>query len=198
MSVPGGPSGSAPRWLSSEELAAWRGFVRLVHRLPAALEAQLQQDSRLSFVEYHVLAHLSEQPGRRIRMSELAALADTELSRLSHMIGRLEKRALVRREPDPDNGRYTQAILTDAGFAYLAEAAPAHVGRVRDLFVDALTPEELGVLHQVADKVLARIEGPPAGARRTRPRPAGAGCRAPGRTTTRHSVSWRSRIGVRR
>jgi DNA-binding MarR family transcriptional regulator len=79
------------------------------------------------------------------------------------MIGRLEKRALVRREPDPENGRYTQAILTDTGFAYLAEAAPAHVGRVRDLFVDALTPEELRVLHQVADKVLARIEGPPSG-----------------------------------
>ncbi|MER6266806.1 MarR family transcriptional regulator [Streptomyces sp900105755] len=162
MPVSGGPNVSAPRWLSSEELAAWRGFVRLVHRLPAALETQLRQDSRLSFIEYHVLAHLSEQPERRIRMSELAALADTELSRLSHMIGRLEKRALVRREPDPDNGRYTQAILTDAGFAHLTEAAPGHVGRVRDLFVDALTPEELGMLHRIADKVLSRIEGPSA------------------------------------
>ncbi|MDN3059766.1 MarR family transcriptional regulator [Streptomyces sp. SRF1] len=163
MSVSGGPNVSGPRWLSTEELATWRGFVKLLQRLPAALESQLQQDSKLSFIEYHVLAHLSDQPGRRIRMSELAVLANAELSRLSHLVGRLEKRALVRREPDPHNGRYTQAILTETGFAYLAEAAPGHVGRVRDLFVDALTPDELGTLHRIADKVLTRIEGPSGG-----------------------------------
>ncbi|MEV6832718.1 MarR family transcriptional regulator [Amycolatopsis sp. NPDC051102] len=149
---------SGPRWLSGDQLAAWRGFMKLAQRLPAALEAQLQQDSKLSFIEYYVLAHLSDQPGRRMRMSELAVLANTELSRLSHMIGRLEKRGLVRREPDPDNGRYTQAILTDEGHAYLAAAAPGHVGRVLDLFADVLTPNELRTLHRISDKVLARVE----------------------------------------
>ncbi|WP_413760071.1 MarR family winged helix-turn-helix transcriptional regulator [Streptomyces sp. MMBL 11-3] len=160
MSVSGGPNGSGPRWLSGEQLAAWRGFMKLLHTLPAALESQLQRDAKLSFIEYYVLAHLSDQPGRRMRMSELAVLADTELSRLSHMIGRLEKRNLVCREPDPRNGRYTQAILTDTGFAYLAQAAPGHVDRVLDLFVDALTPEELGTLNRITDKVLARVERP--------------------------------------
>ncbi|MEU1273255.1 MarR family transcriptional regulator [Streptomyces sp. NPDC005799] len=154
---------SEPRWLSGEQLAAWRGFMKLLHTLPAALESQLQQDAKLSFIEYYVLAHLSDQPEYRMRMSELAVLANTELSRLSHMIGRLEKRAFVRREPDPRNGRYTQAILTETGFAYLAKAAPGHVGRVLDLFVDALTPEELRTLNQITGKVLARIERPPSG-----------------------------------
>lgn len=149
---------SGTRWLSRDQLAVWRGFMRLVQRLPAALESQLQQDSKLSFIEYYVLAHLSDQPGRRMRMSELAMLANTELSRLSHMIGRLENRGFVCREPDPDNGRYTQAILTDAGYAYLAEAAPGHVGQVLDLFVDVLTPNELRTLHRISDKVLDRIE----------------------------------------
>ncbi|MFD6288371.1 MarR family winged helix-turn-helix transcriptional regulator [Streptomyces sp. NPDC060205] len=160
MSVSGGPSGSGPRWLSGEQLAAWRGLMKLLHALPAALESQLQQDSKLSFIEYYVLAHLSDQPERRMRMSELAALAHTELSRLSHMIGRLEKRDFVRREPDPRNGRYTQAILTETGYAYLAEAAPGHVDRVLSLFVDAVTPEELRTLHQITHKVLARVERP--------------------------------------
>src|SRR3954451_20572783 len=96
------------QWLSDDQLAAWRGFMKVLQRLPTALESQLQQDSKLSFIEYHVLAHLSDQPGRRMRMSELAVLANTELSRLSHMVGRLEKRGYVRREPDPRNGRYTQ------------------------------------------------------------------------------------------
>jgi DNA-binding MarR family transcriptional regulator len=147
-----------PRWLDSDQRAAWRGFVKLLQRLPTALESQLQQDSKLSFIEYHVLAHLSDQPGRRMRMSELAVLANTELSRLSHMVGRLEKRGFVRREPDPRNGRYTQAILTEAGYAYLAGAAPAHVARVRDVFIDVLTPDELRTLHRISEKVLARIE----------------------------------------
>lgn len=147
-----------PRWLDSDQRAAWRGFMKLLQRLPAALESQLQQDSKLSFIEYHVLAHLSDQPGRRMRMSELAVLANAELSRLSHMVGRLEKRGFVRREPDPHNGRYTQAILTEAGYAYLAGAAPGHVARVRDVFIDVLTPDELRTLHRISDKVLARID----------------------------------------
>ncbi|MEA5360374.1 MarR family transcriptional regulator [Amycolatopsis sp., V23-08] len=147
------------QWLTDDQLAAWRGFMKLLQRLPAALESQLQQDSKLSFIEYYVMAHLSDQPERRLRMSELAVLANTELSRLSHLIGRLEKRGFVYREPDPGNGRYTRAVLTDAGQAYLAEAAPGHVARVQSLFVDVLTPEELRTLHGISDAVLARIDG---------------------------------------
>ncbi|MBE1502448.1 DNA-binding MarR family transcriptional regulator [Amycolatopsis lexingtonensis] len=149
---------SRQRWLTTDELSAWRAFMRLTQRLPASLEAQLQRDAQLSFLEYYVLAHLSEQPGRRARMSDLAALANTELSRLSHLISRLEKRGFACRETDPDNGRYTQAILTNAGFAHLESVAPGHVERVRDLFADALTPAELRTLRRIADKVLARID----------------------------------------
>jgi DNA-binding MarR family transcriptional regulator len=153
------PKVAEPRWLTDDQLAAWRGFMKLIQRLPAALESQLQQDSKLSFIEYHVLAHLSDQPGRRMRMSELAILANTELSRLSHLIGRLEKRGLVHREPDPGNGRYTRAVLTEAGHAYLMDAAPAHVARVLSLFVDVLDPDELRTLHRISETVLARIDG---------------------------------------
>ncbi|MFG1644649.1 MarR family winged helix-turn-helix transcriptional regulator [Amycolatopsis sp. NPDC049252] len=147
------------QWLTDDQLAAWRGFMRLLQRLPAALESQLQQDSKLSFIEYYVLAHLSDQPGRRLRMSELAVLANTELSRLSHLIGRLEKRGFVYREADPANGRYTRAVLTDAGQAYLAQAAPGHVAQVQSLFVDVLTPDELRTLQGISEAVLARIDG---------------------------------------
>lgn len=147
------------RWLTDDQLAAWRGFMKLFLRLPAALDWQLQRDSQLSFIEYYVLAGLSDQPERRMRMSELAVLANAELSRLSHMVSRLEKRGFVRREPDPRSGRYTQAILTDAGYDYLAAAAPGHVKRVLDLFIDVLTPDELETLRKSSDKVIARIDG---------------------------------------
>lgn len=150
-----------PLWLTADELAAWRGLMNLVQRLPAALGRQLQRDSQLSFIEYYVLAILSDEPGRRMRMSELAVLANSELSRLSHMVSRLEKRGFLRREPDPRSGRYTQAILTGAGYAYLAEAAPGHVRRVRDLFTDVLDPKELQTLRRFSDKVIARIDSAP-------------------------------------
>jgi DNA-binding MarR family transcriptional regulator len=161
MPAPKDPEVDEPRWLTDDQLATWRGFMKLLHRLPAALEAQLQQDSKLSLLEYHVLAHLSDQPGRRMRLSELATLATTELSRLSHLIGRLENRGFVHREPDPENGRYTLAVLTEAGYAHLAGAAPAHVERVLTLFVDVLTPHELRTLHRISGKVLDRIDSGP-------------------------------------
>jgi DNA-binding MarR family transcriptional regulator len=110
--------------------------------LPAILGEQLQRDSGLSFVEYYVLAGLSDQPDHTIRMSNLAALANSELSRLSHLVRRLEGRGLVRREPDPSDGRFTHAILTPEGFAHLKEAAPGHVAQVRDAVFDVLGPEQ--------------------------------------------------------
>jgi len=158
MPAQGEPEVAEPRWLTADQLAAWRGFMKLLHRLPAALEWQLQRDSQLSFTEYNVLAALSDQPGYRMRMGELAVMASSELSRLSHMVSRLEKRGFVRREPDPRNRRYMHAILTEAGYAYLAEAAPGHVRRVLDLFIDVLAPDELQTLHQCSDKVIARID----------------------------------------
>jgi DNA-binding MarR family transcriptional regulator len=147
-----------PRWLTPAELETWQRLGLMLHRLPATLDAQLQQDAHLSYLEYYVLAGLSDQPGHRMRMGDLAVLANSEQSRLSHMISRLERRGLVRREPDPTNGRYTHAILTEAGYTHLAEAAPGHVARVRDLVFDVLDPAELRSLRTAAEKISERID----------------------------------------
>lgn len=98
-------------------------------------------------------------------MSVLAALAGSELSRMSHLVKRLEKRGLVRREPDPADGRYTLAILTDQGASCLAAAAPGHVEEVRRLVVDVLAAEDLAALGAIAATLNERLdergEGPP-------------------------------------
>ena len=99
------------RWLDDEQQESWRAFSGMMHKLRWALECQLQEDAGLSFIEYHALARLSEIPGTVMRMSELAEVTNASLSRLSHLIKRLEARGLVRREPDPTDGRYTNAIL---------------------------------------------------------------------------------------
>lgn len=145
------------RWLDDDEEATWRGLAEVMIRLPWALECQLQRDAGLSFIEYHALARLSEEPTRTLRMSELAILTHASLSRLSHLMTRLEARGLVRREPDPTNGRFTNAILTRAGHAKLVASAPAHVNTVRSLVIDPLSAAELRQLRNAAERMLARI-----------------------------------------
>ncbi|HKB29373.1 MAG TPA: MarR family transcriptional regulator [Streptosporangiaceae bacterium] len=151
-------SADQPRWLDDEQQDAWRAFNAAMHKLRWALECQLQHDARLSFTEYHTLARLSETPGHTMRMSELAEVTNASLSRLSHLVKRLERRNLVRREPDPTDGRYTNAILTQAGLRLLTASAPAHVAKVRALVIDALSPAELGQLRTASERILQRIE----------------------------------------
>jgi DNA-binding MarR family transcriptional regulator len=148
----------ATRWLSGDEEAAWRAIAKVMVRLPWALECQLQRDSGLSFIEYHVLARLSEDPEHTLRMSELAVLTNASLSRLSHLVKRLELRGLVGREADPADGRFTNAKLTKAGYKLLVASAPGHVERVRSLVVDEFSSAELRKLHDAANRLLERIE----------------------------------------
>jgi DNA-binding MarR family transcriptional regulator len=145
-------------WLTAAELDSWLALVRLMMWLPWSIDQQLQRDSNLGMVEYQVLAMLSEAPERTMRMSSLAQVTNASLSRLSHLVKRLEERDLVRREPDPADGRFTHAILTDRGFQTLAEAAPGHVAHVRSLVVDVLSPEQLRRLGQAADRIMSRID----------------------------------------
>ncbi|BCJ56524.1 MarR family transcriptional regulator [Actinoplanes sp. NBRC 14428] len=146
------------RWLSSEELESWLPVGGLLLRLPAALDAQMQRDSGLNHFEYLVLANLSEAPGRTRRMSALAALANGSLSRLSHVVKRLEGRGWIERRACPEDGRYTNAVLTEAGWQKVRESAPGHVEAVRSLVLDALSGEELAALGDMARRVLARLE----------------------------------------
>jgi len=145
-------------WLTDDELDSWLSVVRLMMWLPWSLDQQLRRDSNLGMVEYQVLAVLSKSPDRTLRMSSLAELTNASLSRLSHLVKRLEVRGLVFREPDPADGRFTNAILTDEGFAILADAAPGHVAHVRSLVVDALSAEQLRRLGLTANRIMSRID----------------------------------------
>ncbi|GAA5148276.1 MarR family transcriptional regulator [Nocardioides marinquilinus] len=145
-------------WLSAEEMATWRALDSLLNRLPAALERQLERDADLSLMEYYVLAGLSDQPGHAVRISRLAELAHCELSRLSHLISRLQRRGLVRREPDPEDGRFTLAVLSKAGHRHLEDAAPDHVAHVRRVVLDPLDDAEQQALRRAVEKVVARLD----------------------------------------
>jgi DNA-binding MarR family transcriptional regulator len=150
----------AELWLTPDQLASWLSVVRLITRLPWAMDAQLQRDSDLSMIEYQTMAMLARAPQRTMRMSDLAELTSSSLSRLSHLVKRLESRGYVRREADYTDGRFTNAILLPAGMSKLELAAPGHVACVRRLVIDNLSPERLRRLGQDADRIVQRIGSP--------------------------------------
>ena len=142
-------------WLTDEQQAAWRPFIALLLRLPAALDAQLQRDAGITSFDYLVLSGLSESPNRTLRMSELAAIANSSLSRLSHVVSRLEAKGWVRREPCPGDGRFINAVLTDDGCQKVLTTAPGHVAAVRELLIEVLSQEEFAQLGAISARVLA-------------------------------------------
>jgi DNA-binding MarR family transcriptional regulator len=141
-----------PTWLTPQEKEAWTGLVSLMLLLPGKLESPLRAVD-LTLFEYLTLSHISEAPGRRIRMSELAFLASGSLSRLSNVVKRFEQRGWVTRSPDPDDGRYTLAHLTDDGYSLVARAAPIHLRSVRELVLDPLTATDTQALIRIAAKL---------------------------------------------
>lgn len=147
-----------PRWLDSEEMRTWLALASVLIRLPSALDAQLQRDAGISHFEYQVLAALSEAPDRTLRMSVLAILAEGSLSRLSQVVTRLEKRGWVRRVPDPSDGRYTLAILTEQGWEKVVATAPGHVNAVRSLVFDPLTKAQTRQLRDIGRRVMRAID----------------------------------------
>jgi len=146
-----------PRWLTHQEQDAWLAVATIAMQLPGVLDAQLQRDSDIGFFEYSVLSWLSMAQQRTVRMSDLAELSRGSLSRLSNVVKRLEQRDLVRRVPDPNNGRYTNAVLTDAGWECVAQAAPGHVNAVRHFIFDPLTTAQVDALREVGGLIADRI-----------------------------------------
>lgn len=147
-----------PRWLDEDERQAWMTFIGVLMRLPSALDAQLQRDAGINRFEYQVMAALSESPERTMRMSSLAEVAEGSLPRLSQVVARLEKRGWVRRTPDPCDGRYTLAILTDEGWAKVVAAAPGHVEAVREYVFDPLTKAQVRQLAGIGDRIMGAID----------------------------------------
>ena len=141
-------------WLSADQQYDWRALVALMMTLPAALDAQLKRDAGVNAFEFHVLASLSAAPNRTLVLSALADLAQGSLSRLSHVVNRLEAKGWALREPCPEDGRFTNAILTEDGYRKLAASAPGHVATVRQLVIDRLSRTQLGQLSAIGHRVL--------------------------------------------
>jgi DNA-binding MarR family transcriptional regulator len=140
-----------PRRLPTRrELSAWREFIETTEILRTAMGARLQTDSGLSTGDYSVLLALSEATNGRMRSSDLATEVGWERSRLSHHLGRMERRQLIRREKADTDSRGAEVVLAPAGATAFGAATAPHLRAIKELFVDALTPEQVDAAAGIA------------------------------------------------
>ncbi|MEV4280177.1 MarR family winged helix-turn-helix transcriptional regulator [Actinoplanes xinjiangensis] len=146
-----------PQWLNDTEMGAWLNLAQIMMVMPTALDQQLREEAGLPHTHYHILSALSTRPERAMRMTELARMAGTTTTRLSHAVSTLEQRGWVARRACPTDRRGQIAHLTDAGFAVLAAAAPGHVAEVRRLVFDHLTDDDVARLRDITAKLLPAL-----------------------------------------
>jgi DNA-binding MarR family transcriptional regulator len=148
--------------LTAAELQTWRAFLRAHAQVIRRLEHDLVAGHDLPLASYDVLVQLSEAPGCRLRMTELAERVLLSRSGLTRLVDRLEREGLVQRQACPSDARGTHAVLTDAGRERLRQAWPTHLAGVVDRFVGRLDGDELATLGALLGRLLDDGGGLPA------------------------------------
>lgn len=143
---------------AEREQEAWLGLVALTQLLPPVLDSQLARDSAATHYEFFVLSRLAEADNERMRLSALAAATNASVSRLSHVVTRLEARGLVQRVPCEEDGRATNAVLTDAGAEFVLNATPGHLEKVRERLLGSLSREQVDQLAEISATLIASID----------------------------------------
>lgn len=143
-----------------EELRTWREFIETMQLLNSRLSARLQGVTSLSPGDYAVLLALSEAADNRLRSSELATRIGWERSRLSHHLGRMQRRRLVRREECATDSRGADIVMEPAGAEAFHAATVPHLLAIRELFVDALTADQLAAAGEIAVALRTHLSRP--------------------------------------
>ncbi|WP_026553455.1 MarR family transcriptional regulator [Arthrobacter sp. H20] len=146
------------RWLNPEERQAWLALYAVTTILPGSLDAHLFRQAKITLFDYHVLAMLSETEDLTLAMSDLAARSNASLSRLSHVVKKLEQRGWVARCPSESDGRVTTAAITRDGLENLQLLAREHVDHVRKAVFDALTEDDVRDLERIGKKILTSLD----------------------------------------
>ncbi|MEU3855217.1 MarR family winged helix-turn-helix transcriptional regulator [Streptomyces sp. NPDC029554] len=144
--------------LNERERRAWYGFMTMQEDLRRHMNRQLLRDTGLSLTDYAVLSVLSQHPGGSLRMFELRELLRWEKTRVTHQVSRMISRGLVERRPCSEDNRGSHVALTSEGHEAIAKATPLHVGHVRRVFLDAVSPRQLDVLAALSEAVLSNLE----------------------------------------
>ncbi|TDW29604.1 MarR family winged helix-turn-helix transcriptional regulator [Cryobacterium psychrophilum] len=151
-------SPTEPRWLNDDERTAWLRLIAVTMLLPSRLESELKRDSGVSHFEYYVLAMISENDARSLPLTELASRTNSSLSRLSHVLARLERQGFLTRCASRRDARASVANLTEEGWAKVVASAPGHVEEVRTVVFDPLTARQVTQLSDICGRLLSTLD----------------------------------------
>jgi len=148
---------SVPR-MDPLESRAWLALVTTSELLPAALDAHLRAEAGITHFEFMVLSGLKRAKANTMRMTDIAAMVDSTMPRLSKVIGKLVERGLVEREGGASDGRVINVRLTSDGRKVLVRALPGHLAQVRDLIIDRLDRDQLEALADILEHLVERLD----------------------------------------
>jgi DNA-binding MarR family transcriptional regulator len=135
--------------LAPDEWESW-GALMLLHRsVLKGLDVELRRDHGLAVTEFDVLITLFDAPHKRLRMSALADRVLLSPAGTTHLVTRLERDRMVRREVDPTDRRKWFTVLTEEGDLALRAARRTHNNVLRRLLLGATTPSERQTLRRM-------------------------------------------------
>lgn len=148
--------------LTNEQRNAWAALSAASLGLVSQMESDLHRDAGLTPFEFHLLYVLGAEEASReaegtMPMSRAAQLVDSSLSRLSHVVRRIEKRGWVERRPSAEDARVTLVGLTPEGRRRMEAAVPAYDRMVCRVFVDHMAEEDLAEVTRLSMRLLAGL-----------------------------------------
>lgn len=144
--------------LDSVERRAWSAVLTLTMQVPSALDSRLQREFGVTHFEFRVLTLLHEAPEQRMRLSVLATRGHGSISRLSHVVSKLERIGWARRAA-AKSGRGIDAVLTPTGAAKVVEATPEYLVAVRRLVLDGLDGPQKAELAVLGERLSDHLVG---------------------------------------
>lgn len=142
------------------KVEAWRSLITAHAEVIGAIERTLENEGYLPLSSYDVLVALSETPGHRLRMRDLARYVILSRSALSRLVDRLEAQGLIARERSGEDRRGAYAVLTETGQRELERTWPTYGREIQRHFAQYLSDEEASVLRGLMTRIAQAMGNP--------------------------------------
>ena len=137
------------QFLDPDEWQSWGALMMLHRSVLQRLDVELRRNHDLAVTEFDVLITLFNAPDQRLGMSALADRVLLSPAGTTHLVTRLERDRMVRREVDPDDRRKWFTVLTEEGDRTLRAARRTHNDVLRRTLLAATTPDERQTLRRL-------------------------------------------------
>lgn len=154
------PGADGREFMEPEEWESWAALLMLHRTVLQDLDAELRQQHKLAVSEFDVLSTLFNAPDNRLGMSALAREAMLSPAGVTHLVTRLERDGLVKREVDPADRRKWFTVLTEEGDRALRAARLTHNIVLRRTFLATTSAAD----RELLQRLWQRLSSPDSGA----------------------------------